>query len=308
MKKTDHEQNRPIAAATIILTREKAGELQIYLLKRSTQSRFMAGNYVFPGGVVDAADLNVTLWEKHIDLSMTDMPQRLGGEFSEHDAIAYGVAAIRETFEEAGVLLAHRDDGHTTELEQIQQLRTTADLSDGWLQNLVETQPWILSFSRLCRWSHWITPQKMKKRFDTRFFVATMPADQVCRPDNHETTHGVWISPQNGLAGNQSGDIPLSPPTVVTLHELLSYHAVSDLIAVARHRPWGKALVPRLVPVENEVVIVEPWDPLYNQKEIQFISDEYVSLFSWLKESTYKRVKIDSCCTCSHNFLWLSSY
>ena len=275
MKKTDHEQNRPIAAATIILAREKAAELQIYLLKRSTQSRFMAGNYVFPGGVVDTADLNVTLWEKHIDLGMTDLPQRLGGEFSEHDAIAYGVAAIRETFEEAGVLLAYREDDQPTQLEEICQLRTTTTaLPDGWLQNLVETQPWILSFSRLYRWSHWITPQKMKKRFDTRFFVATMPADQVCRPDNHETTHGVWISPQNGLAGNQSGDIPLSPPTVATLHELLSFRSVGDLIADARQRPWGEALVPRLVPVENEVVIVEPWDPLYHQKEIQFISDE----------------------------------
>jgi 8-oxo-dGTP pyrophosphatase MutT (NUDIX family) len=164
MKNNDQKQNRPIAAATIILVREKAGELQIYLLKRSNKSGFMAGNYVYPGGVVDADDLKVNLWEKHIDLSMTDLPQRLGGEFSEHDAIAYGVAAIRETFEEAGVLLAHRDDGNTAELEQIRQLRTTAGLSDGWLQNLVESQPWILAFSRLYRWSHWITPRKMKKR------------------------------------------------------------------------------------------------------------------------------------------------
>jgi 8-oxo-dGTP pyrophosphatase MutT (NUDIX family) len=274
MKNNDLKQNHPIAAATIILAREKAGELQIYLLKRSTKSGFMAGNYVFPGGVVDATDLNVKLWEKHIDLGLTDLHQRLGGEFSEQDAIAYGVAAIRETFEEAGVLLAHRDDRNTAELEKIRQLRTTAGLSEGWLQNLVESQPWILAFSRLYRWSHWITPQKMKKRFDTRFFVASMPADQVCRPDNHETTHGVWISPQNGLAGNQSGDIPLSPPTVASLHELLNYRGVSYLIADARHRPWGKALVPRLVPVENEVVIVEPWDPIYNQKEIRLTSDE----------------------------------
>jgi hypothetical protein len=61
---------------------------------------------------------------------------------------------------------------------------------------------------------------------------------------------------------------------VVTLHELLSYRGVSDLIADARHRPWGKTLIPRLVSVDDEVVIVEPWDPLYDQNEIQFISDE----------------------------------
>ena len=274
MEKNDQKQIRPIAAATIVLAREKAGELQIYLLKRSTKSGFMAGNYVFPGGVVDADDLKIKLWEKHIDLSATDLAQRIGGKFSENDAIAYGVAAIRETFEEAGVLLADRDDGIRTELEQIQRQRATAGLSDGWLQNLVESQPWILAFSRLYRWSHWITPQKMKKRFDTRFFVANMPADQICRPDNRETTHGVWISPQSGLTGNLSGEIPLSPPTVATLHELLSYSGVNELIEDARHRPWGKALIPRLVPVENEVVIVEPWDPLYNQKEIHLTTND----------------------------------
>jgi 8-oxo-dGTP pyrophosphatase MutT (NUDIX family) len=274
MEKRRQKQNRAIAAATTILVREHNRELQIYLLKRSTKSGFMAGNYVFPGGVVDAGDLNIRLWETYIDLKMTDLSQRIGGNFSKNDAIAHGVAAIRETFEEAGVLLAKSAAANSADLEQIKQLRTTSGLPHGWLQNLLVSQPWNLAFSWLHRWSHWITPQKMKRRFDTRFFLATMPADQVCQPDNDETTHGIWISPQNGLAANLSGDIPLSPPTVVTLHELLKYRDINKLIEDARQRPWGKMLMPRLVPVGNEVVIVEPWDPLYGRKEIKFTSSE----------------------------------
>ena len=100
MKKNQQKQPNPVPAATIVLVREHAGQLQIYLLKRSTKSGFMAGNYVFPGGVVDAGDLKAQEWEKHIDLSPTALSQRLGGEFGQQNVMAYGVAAIRETFED----------------------------------------------------------------------------------------------------------------------------------------------------------------------------------------------------------------
>jgi len=274
MKKNQQKQPNPVPAATIVLVREHAGELQIYLLKRSTKSGFMAGNYVFPGGVVDAGDLKAQEWEKHIDLSPTALSQRLGGEFGQQNVMAYGVAAIRETFEEAGVFLAHCESQSAANLEHLHELRLAANLSNDWLQNLIDSQPWRLAFSGLYRWSHWITPEKMKRRYDTRFFVAIMPADQVCRPDTRETTHGLWVSPEKGLSGNLSGEIPLSPPTVVTLHELLSFRSPEDLMQHAGSRPWGEALLPRLVPTEKEVVIVEPWDPNYNQKEIQLSDRE----------------------------------
>ena len=261
-------------AATVILIRENAGELQVYLLKRSTKSGFMAGNYVFPGGVLDPGDHDDSNWQPYVDLNPAELMKRLAGEsLNEHEVLPYGIAAIRETFEEAGVFLGHPVEQTTAELEKLNRRRQEADLSDGWLQDLVETGKWSLSFSKLYPWSHWVTPAKMKKRFDTRFFIASMPADQACRPDNRETTHGVWISPQKGLAGNLSAEIPLSPPTVATLHELLSYRSLNELMQYSAQKSWGPALMPRLVFADQDAVIVEPWDPVYHQEEIQLTGE-----------------------------------
>ena len=92
-------------------------------------------------------------------------------------------AAVRETLEEAGVFLADRNNMSTTDLERINSLRLAADLKRDWLVNLIENEQWCLTLSALYSWSHWITPVLMKRRFDTRFFIAEMPAGQSCRPD-----------------------------------------------------------------------------------------------------------------------------
>ena len=85
-------------------------------------------------------------------------------------------------------------------------------------------------------------------------------------------------SPEEGLAGNLEGKIPLSPPTLVTLHELLKYPHINDLQTESRHRPWGQAILPRLVPLAKGAVIVEPWDPLYREKELRIAPDPLPSL------------------------------
>ncbi len=275
MKNFNNEnQYKPRPAATVILVRERAAELQVYLLKRSAKSGFMAGNYVFPGGVLESGDEDKIYWQEHIDLNPAQLSERLGGRLIKRDILSYGIAAIRETFEEAGVFLGHAKEQTAVELEKLNRMRRRGDLSDAWLRDLVKTRKWTLAFSELYRWSHWITPEKMKKRFDTRFFISSMPDAQECRPDNRETTHGTWISPQAGLAGNLSGDIPLSPPAVVTLHELLSYRRPGELIQDAAQKSWGAALMPRLALADNEPVIVEPWDPAYHQTEIQLSIEE----------------------------------
>jgi len=253
-------------AATVILTRQRAGRLQIYLLKRSAKSgfmagnyvfpggtlEFMAGNYVFPGGTLDPEDRDIDLFESHSDLDLSAIATRLGGDLPPEKALAFCVAAIRETLEEAGVFLAHHKENLDQKMEQVGSLRLTANLTK----------------DALSRWSHWITPELMKRRFDTRFFLADMPADQYCQPDSRETVKGLWISPEEGLAGNMDGTIPLSPPTLVTLHELLKYRSLKDLQVESRPRSWGQALLPRLVPLAQGAVIVEPWDPQYQVKEI----------------------------------------
>lgn len=260
-------------AATVILTRERAGRIQVYLLQRSPKSGFMAGNYVFPGGTLDPEDRDVDIFKAHSDLDLTTIATRLGGDLAPQRALAFCVAAIRETLEEAGVFLARNDDQSEKKLQEVCRLRLAGNLSRDWFLKLVADARWRLALTALSPWSHWITPELMKRRFDTRFFLADMPADQICRPDSRETVRGLWISPEEGLAGNLEGKIPLSPPTLVTLHQLLKYQDLNDLHTESRHRPWGQAILPRLVPLAKGAVIVEPWDRLYREKELCIAPD-----------------------------------
>ena len=271
---TDQNSNQNIVeAATVILTRERVGRLQVYLLKRSSKSGFMAGNYVFPGGTLDPEDRDTRLFATHSDLDLGGIASRFGGDLAAESALTFCVAAIRETLEEAGVFLACRDDTFEKKLEAVSSLRLAENLSRDWFVNLVAGSKWRLTLTALSRWSHWITPELMKRRFDTRFFMAAVPAGQHCRPDSKETVQGLWISPEEGLAGNMDGTIPLSPPTLVTLHELLKYPSLNDLHIKSNQRPWGQAIIPRLVPLAKGAVIVEPWDPMYREKEIRIAPD-----------------------------------
>lgn len=269
----DEKPALPIPAATVILTRQQAGELQVYLLKRNIKSGFMAGNYVFPGGVVDPEDRDFNGWRAKVDLDPSGIERRLGEGLSAPEALAYGIAAIRETFEEAGVFMAKRDGQTAVDTGRLCALRMSGALSRGWLMRQASTEGWILELAALSRWSHWITPERMKRRYDTRFFLAFMPPGQVCRPDERETVHGLWISPEKSLADNLTGEIPLSPPTLVTLHELLTYPCLADLQGQAEIRPWGDERLPRLVPLKKGVVIVEPWDRQYHQEQIKINAD-----------------------------------
>jgi 8-oxo-dGTP pyrophosphatase MutT (NUDIX family) len=226
----------------------------------------MPGNYVFPGGVVDSDDKDLALWKKHADIDLQDGSGLLDENFDEEKAIAYGVAAIRETFEEAGVFLASRPAQIRENLDRIVTQRMATPLPRGWLRELVTSEGWILTFSALRQWAHWITPKRMPRRFDTRFFLVFMPQDQECSPDNNETTHGIWISPEKALIGNLSKELPLSPPTLVTLNQLIKYSGLDDLKKEVGTRTWGEPLYPRLVPLKKGAVIIEPWDPMINEE------------------------------------------
>ncbi|OGR25348.1 MAG: hypothetical protein A2277_04910 [Desulfobacterales bacterium RIFOXYA12_FULL_46_15] len=251
-------------ASTVILVREKNNAFEVYLLKRSNQSGFMNGLYVFPGGVVDLEDKGIKSWAPYVDLNPDEIGQELGGTaFSDEDVLSFSVAAIRETLEEAGVLIALMEGRTKTDLDHICTFRLNTDLPKSWFKTKIMEENWILSLSSLGRWSHWITPVLMKKRYDTRFFIVFMPQGQTCIPDDMETKHGVWLPPQKALEKNLELSVPLSPPTIVTLTELSVYKTLDDLRQALQTRTWGDPLAPRLVPSPNGPVILEPWDPLW---------------------------------------------
>jgi 8-oxo-dGTP pyrophosphatase MutT (NUDIX family) len=265
---TDPEQ--PRQASTVVLVRAHGTGFQVYLLKRSGQSAFFPGSYVFPGGTVASEDRDVDLWLRHSDLDLIGIERKLGGTLAAMEMLAYGVAAIRETFEEGGVLLASRARETGSGIEAIRETRKVKKLSKGWFREWAVSGGWHLQLSRLGPWTHWITPAAFKPRFDTRFFLAFVPAEQECDPDKQETTHGTWVTPEQGLAANLRGEIPLSPPTLVTLHELLQHRALSKLQDEVSSRAWGEPRIPRVIPVEKGAVILEPWDGMIHEKDMEF--------------------------------------
>lgn len=289
-----------VPAATVILAREHQSALEVYLLKRNAKSGFMGGNYVFPGGILDPADGNLSVWQNHVDLAAERLCNRLGGGLSIEQIMAYGVAAIRETLEEAGVFFAARLNQGESDLKRVAGLRFRSEPTRGWFLNLIISEGWTLTLSALYRWSHWITPLLMKRRFDTRFFLAFMPPDQCCEPDSRETTDGRWISPAKALAANIDGEMPLSPPTMVVLQELLKYSTPTDLKKTAALRTWGPANMPRLIPLKKSAVLVEPWDAQYHQTKIEIDGDSLAKSllpagapFSriWYHEGLYRPIK-----------------
>jgi 8-oxo-dGTP pyrophosphatase MutT (NUDIX family) len=251
-----HGPVTPSPAATLILVRQHGAGVQAYLMRRSAASPFMPGTYVFPGGKMDESDRDTAFWKDHVDLPSDGLARALGG--SVEKMLPYAVAAIRETWEEAGLLVA-TPAGKRSAAEPVEKGRPPFSMK-------IEAEGLRLAASRLGRWHHWITPALMPRRYDTYFFVAPVEDDQCCRPDNHETVHGTWVGPGKALAENALGTLPLSPPALVTLHQMLTFSDLDALMAEALHRPWPAPTVPRLVPLENGTLIVEPWDPDYARK------------------------------------------
>jgi 8-oxo-dGTP pyrophosphatase MutT (NUDIX family) len=259
----------PVPAATVIFVREEDGKLQVYLLRRSRKAVFMPGMHAFPGGRVDARDRDGHFWGTLVDLRQEALPGALGSDLAPGEALAFGIAALRETFEEAGILLIQDPGGFSEALPDLARLRNAGALPEGWLAEHASRRRWRLALSSLARWSRWVTPPGMKRRYDTVYFLASAPAAQTCQPDGREADAGLWITPDTALARNLRGEVPLSPPTIVTLQELQEYPDLAALERGLLARPSDRTFTPRLVELDGGSVIVEPWDPDFDRPEIR---------------------------------------
>lgn len=235
MEMYDEASDSPVrAAATVVMLRDSAAGLEVFLLRRHALSDVLGGAYVFPGGKVDPEDaaLDATLY---LDAS----PGLLHAALAEPDleplaAASLHIAALREAFEETGVLYAQ--DAGPQQVALAAQLLREGRTFDQVLAQL-ELR---LEASRLQPWSRWITPRvggAARKRFDTRFFLATVPAGQLPRHDNHEAIESAWLTPRAALAQYWEGLIELAPPQILSLAHLARHDCVATAIAQARLRP-----------------------------------------------------------------------
>lgn len=249
-------------AATVVLLRDRAQGPQAYLLRRHLGMAFAAGMTVFPGGGVDARDS--ALADAHwCGPSAEWFAERLRCDVPLARALV--CAAARETFEESGVLLAGPDAESVvadTSGDDWEADRVALIARDLAFHELLERRRLILRADLLRPWAHWITPEFETKRFDTRFFVAALPAGQRTRDVGGEADQVQWARPADALEAVDRGETAMLPPTATTLHELSEYTAVSDVIAAADGRVITTFL-PKAVMVDGEVRLLLNGDPGY---------------------------------------------
>jgi len=237
------------------------------MVRRHEGTAFMGGAHVFPGGRVDAADHDADdRWCDGVE-NARKSSVRLQADQND-DAVSYHVAAARELFEEAGVLLARSADGAFVSLagadDHARFLDARHHVHDGktTLRAIVEREHLRLALDALVLFAHWVTPPIDTRQFDTRFFMTRVPPRQTPAHDETETTHSTWVRPADAIAQAIAGDIVLPPPTWTTLREIEPFGSVEQALAWARTREIVRRM-PRMLENGERRVLVLPGDPLH---------------------------------------------
>ena len=260
----------PAPAATVVVLRDRADGPEVLLLQRHQKSRFMAGAFVFPGGRVDPADAEAAVSDDdrlwcHQQLFPTQNERKPDDVAA---ATAYYVAAVRELFEEAGILLARPRHGtgqvpaDDAQDQRLNDARQRLNANEVTFSAILEAEQLEADVRALVYWSQWITPAAERRRYDTRFFVAWLPDGQTAVYDDIETTQQVWMTPARALMAHHQFRFFLAPPQQRTLEELLPYADRNDLVREAQVSMPAPVL-PKLVVDAEGIRIVLPWDARY---------------------------------------------
>lgn len=229
-EKIEHPPAEPAAprpAATIVLLRDGDAGLEVLLMRRNRNAGFVPGAYVFPGGRVDGTDATAPVLDRLDGLTPEGAGSRLDLPEADPPAIAYYLAALREAFEETGILIAHRADG--TPVPTAAAEPDVDRIRDDVMEHRIGFGE---ALSRLeCRiegraveyLAHWITPIAEPRRYDTRFFAARVRGDAEPIVDPREMTDALWIGPAEALERYRDGDLPMVFPTIKTLEQLAAY-------------------------------------------------------------------------------------
>jgi len=273
--KLDRPPTTPKDAATVILVRDSAtvtvkGEMEVFCVERSKQSRFLGGAIVFPGGKLDEADGQTDLWTA----ALTTSPRRLRPStfpFATDDAHlrALSIAAARETLEEAALLHVVGSPSRALTDPELFALRTTLTTDPHALRAFLTKENLKLDLEALYPFSRWVTPEAESRRYDARFFVAVAPNGQSGAHDEHETMASFWATPQEVLRRWTAGEVQVAPPTHCTLALLATCRTTAEVIALAE-RTSLDPICPRLVQQTDgetsTLALTLPGDPEHEVK------------------------------------------
>ena len=246
----------PRPSAVVVLLRDgDDGHMAVFMVRRHAGSAFMPDVFVFPGGSVTPDDVEI---ERMPGLCA---PAGAGPTELGH---GYRAAAVRECFEEAGVLLARRAAAPLAvgrgDVERFRAYRDALNARSLTLAGVAAREGLALATDELLHWAHWITPEASAMRFDTHFFLAVMPPGQEAAHDQLETTAGVWTTPDDALARCERGEMPISGPTLHQVRDLTGLRGV----AAAWERFKGRTprtILPRLGRRDGQETILLPDEP-----------------------------------------------
>ena len=265
----------PSDAATVMLLRPCFGEggegIEVLLVLRNRKSSFVPGYYVYPGGVIDAEDYGPGMERFVYGLDRHKAASLLGDMQQADKALGVWVAAVRETFEEAGLLLARRRDGSplalTTEAERNRfgRYRRSLVKKEIAFSSILETEELVLFSEDLFYFSHWITPEPLPKRYDVRFFMAAHPAGQSVSHDGVELTSHVWIGPAEALRQYDEGKIGMVLPQIMTLRELSRFRMVEEALQCAKKK-HVEATRTKMAHLEGRYVEVMPDGEVFHHR------------------------------------------
>ncbi|MFF2651089.1 NUDIX hydrolase [Streptomyces sp. NPDC058045] len=246
----------PRRAATVMLLRDTGSAPAVHLLRRRAGMAFASGAYAYPGGGVDPRDDDARIaWAGPDRAAWAD---RLG--LPEPAAQAVVCAAVRETFEEAGVLLAGTGPGDVVsdltgaDWEADRQALIGHELS---FAEFLARRGLVLRSDLLGAWARWITPEFEPRRYDTFFFAAALPDGQRTRRTSREADRTVWLQPAEAAAGYDRGELLMMPPTIATLRQLAPHRTVADVLAAAPEQDLAPVLA-RASLRDGEVVLSWP--------------------------------------------------
>ena len=249
---------QPRLAATVVLTRDSPSGPEFFMLRRGAEHRFMANAHVFAGGSVDDSDRDIELQQRLFAADRQRAARQIA-ERPEAEAIAIFLAAIRETFEESGVLLARSVVASEPAEAQLRALR--GELCQGRLRmsTLLKRHRLQPDLARLHLFARWITPEASSRRFDAYFFAAKLLPTDKASADGVESTSGQWYEARDLLAQNAAGKVCLPPPTLCTIEE---FAGAPDARSVLSRSTGGQVQATRPVLLADETVptLVLPGD------------------------------------------------
>lgn len=225
---------KPFPAATLLLVRENKG-MEVYMTRRHPGLNFLGGHYVFPGGRRDNSDYLKAAIQRMSSKDFGAKAQEVDSDEPMAKKLGYYAAAIREAFEEAGVLIACKRGGELfipdgRQQKALEKLRPRIHNHKMSFLEMLRELDLFFDLDRLLWFAHWITPEFSPKRFDTQFFIAELPKGQTPRAFAEEVDKELWISPQMALEKWAAADLLMIPPTVASLQQLSRFKNFRDVV------------------------------------------------------------------------------